>query len=281
MAESSELKEKKAAQKAAEKEIKEAKKRAKQAKKEAAAAAAADDEETLGSKIMVGFLAIIIIAVWLAILAILVKMDVGGFGSTVLYPVLKDVPVLCEILPETEEYAEEDSAYAYATVEAAVARIKELEQELADVKATVNDNDALLADLEAQAAELQTYKDNEAAFEALKESFYQEVVFGDDAVDIENYKTYYESIDAANAEEIYKQVIEQLEYDEEVEDYAATYSKMKASAAAAIMDELVEDGNTALAGKILWAMSTQSRADIMAAMTTEYAAAITELMEPD
>ncbi len=278
MADEDTLKAKKEAQKAAEKEAKEAKKRAKAAKKETAIAA--EEEDTLLGKVLVGFLAVIIIAVWLAILALLVKMDVGGFGSTVLYPVLKDVPVLNQILPETEEYADEDSAYAYATVEEAVARIKELEQELADVKATVNDNDALLADLEAQAAELQTYKDNEAAFEALKESFYQEVVFGDDAVDIENYKTYYESIDAANAEEIYKQVIEQLETEEEVEEYAATYSKMKASAAADIMDELVSNGNTALAGKILWAMSTQSRADIMANMTTEYAAAITELMEP-
>ncbi len=278
MADDANLKNKKAAQKAAVNDLKAAKKRAKTAKKEAAEAAGED--ESLGGKILVGILALIIIAIWLGILALLVKMDVGGFGSTVLYPVLKDVPILCEILPETNTYADEDSAYAYLTVEDAVERIKELEQELADVKATVNDNDALLADLEAQAEELQAYKDAEAEFEALKEKFYEEVVFSDDAVDIENYKTYYESIDSANAEAIYKQVIEQLEYDEEITEYANTYANMKPAAAAAIMDELVEEGNTALAGKILWAMTTQSRADILNKMDTTYAAAVTELMEP-
>ncbi len=278
MADDANLKNKKAAQKAAVNDLKAAKKRAKTAKKEAAEAAGED--ESLGGKILVGILALIIIAIWLGILALLVKMDVGGFGSTVLYPVLKDVPILCEILPETNTYADEDSAYAYLTVEDAVERIKELEQELADVKATVNDNAALLADLEAQAEELQAYKDAEAEFEALKEKFYEEVVFSDDAVDIENYKTYYESIDSANAEAIYKQVIEQLEYDEEITEYANTYANMKPAAAAAIMDELVEEGNTALAGKILWAMTTQSRADILNKMDTTYAAAVTELMEP-
>lgn len=44
---------------------------------------------------------ILIIAIWLGIFAVFVKADVGGFGSTVLAPALKDVPVLSKILPDS------------------------------------------------------------------------------------------------------------------------------------------------------------------------------------
>ena len=60
---------------------------------------------------------------------------------------------------------------------------------------------------------------------AEKEKYYEEVVFSDQAPDIQQYKTYYESIDPENAEVLYKQVVEQITYDSQVEDYAKTYSK--------------------------------------------------------
>jgi flagellar motility protein MotE (MotC chaperone) len=214
----------------------------------------------------------------LLILGLLIKMDVGGFGSTVLYPVLKDVPVVNKILPESEDYAQVDEAYAYDSVEDAVERIKELEQQLADAKTSSDDSNAYIAELEAQAAELKTYKENEAAFEEEKEKFYNEVVFSDEAPDISSYKEYYESIDPENAEAIYKQVVQQEQEDEEITEYAATYSNMKASQAAAIFNTMGD--NLPLVGKILWSMDAQSRANILGAMDTDIAAAVTKLMEP-
>ena len=55
-----------------------------------------DDLETEegGKKKGKGTTAIIaafIVVIWIAIFALLVKLDVGGFGSSVLYPVLKDL----------------------------------------------------------------------------------------------------------------------------------------------------------------------------------------------
>lgn len=157
-------------------------------------------------------------------------------------------------------------------------RIKELEKELADVKASKDDSDAHVADLEAQSQELQNYKENEAAFEEEKEKFYQEVVFSDNAPDISAYKEYYESIEPEKAEEIYKQVVEQLQEDEQIKSYASTYSSMKAKQAAAIFDTMTDD--LPLVGKILWAMDAQSRGDILGAMNADTAAAVTKLMEP-
>jgi len=270
--------------KAAKKAAKEAKKAEKKAKKEAKknGEAVEDDEESLGigGHIIMAVVVLLIILIWLVIFAFLVKMDVGGFGSTVLFPVLKDVPYVNRILPGIEEYIpEEPDEYSqYATVEDAVARIKELEVEVEELKATDNQNSDYIAELEAAAAELAEYKANEAAFEETKEKFYEEVVFSDEAPDINEYKTYYESIDPENAEAIYKQVVSQLEIDEEIADYVKVYSSMKAKNAAAIFDTMTDDFD--LVCEILSGMDASTRADILAAMDTENAAIITKMMEP-
>ena len=99
--------------KAAKAAAKEAKKREKEEKKKAAEENGEEEEETVVGKLLIVGVAIIIVAIWLLILGLLIKMDVGGFGSTVLYPVLKDVPVVNKILPSTQEYAEEDSSGTY------------------------------------------------------------------------------------------------------------------------------------------------------------------------
>ncbi|MCR5581147.1 MAG: hypothetical protein K6F66_06120 [Pseudobutyrivibrio sp.] len=227
-----------------------------------------------------GFVVLLIIVIWLVIFAFLVKMDVGGFGSTVLFPVLKDVPYVNQILPGIEEYipSEDDEYAAYTTVEQAVERIKELEVEIEELKTTGTQNSDYIAELEAASAELAEYKANEAAFEEEKEKFYEEVVFSDDAPDIEEYKTYYESIAPENAEAIYKQVVSQLQTDEEIEDYVKAYSSMKAKNAAAIFDSMTD--NLDLVCQILSGMDASTRADILAAMDESNAAIVTEMMEP-
>lgn len=264
--------EKKAAKQAA----KEAKKKEKELKKQNAEGE--EEEETAGGKVLIAVVAVLIVLIWLLILGLLIKMDVGGFGSTVLYPVLKDVPVVNKVLPDVAGYAEEDEAYNYNSVEDAVKRIKQLEKELADAKSAQKDSDAHMADLETQAAELKAYKDSEAAFEQKKQKFYEEVVFSDKAPDINAYKEYYESIEPTNAEAIYKQVIEQLQADKRVQEFADTYSNMKPADAAAILNTMKND--LPLVGKILWAMDAKSRASILGAMDTDIAAAVTKLMQP-
>lgn len=237
-------------------------------------------EETLGSKIMVFFVTIIIFLIWIAIIILLVKLDVGGFGSNVLAPVIRDVPYLNKILPDsaTEEASTEDSRYAYTNLDDAIERIKELELELAEAQSSADSNADYVAELEQKAAELEEYKQNEATFEAEKEKWYEEVVFSDSAPDISNYKEYYESIDAANAEVLYKQVVEQTQTDSEMEDYVKTFSNMKPKEAAAIFDTMTDD--LQLVADILMNLDTQSRADILGKMDSETAAKVTEIMEP-
>ena len=222
-----------------------------------------------------------IIVIWIAILAVLIHFDVGGFGSTVMQPILKDVPYVNKILPKTEEEetkTKEDSKYPYKTVDEAVAYIKELEKELADAKESNSENDAYVADLEAQAAQWKEYKDNEQKFEEEKAKFYKEVVFSDQAPDINEYKKYYESIDPQNAENLYKQVVEQQEKDDDMSDYVKAYSQMKPKQAAAIFDTMTD--NLKLVAQILDGMDADSRAAILGKMTSDTAAKVTEIMKP-
>ena len=78
------------------KEKNEEKKRKKEAKKKAKELA--DEEARITEDDSGGFpvfiTTVVIILVWVAILCALVKLDVGGFGSGVLAPVLKNVPII-------------------------------------------------------------------------------------------------------------------------------------------------------------------------------------------
>lgn len=264
---------------------KRAKKKADKAEKKRGKKGGTDDldfegESASGGKIVSFFVTLIIIFIWIAIVALLIKMDVGGFGSEVLGPVIKNVPYVNQILPEKvfEEESTEDDKYVYETLEQAISRIKELEIELAEAQLAAEGDAGYIADLEEKAEELERMKLDEANFEELRKNWYEEVVFADEAPDIENYKEYYESIAPANAEALYKQVVEQSIHDEEVEEYVNTYASMKPKEAAAIFNTMTDD--LKLVAKILMSMDAQSRADILGKMNSGTAAKVTEIMEP-
>ncbi len=264
-----------------------AKKKEEKAKKKAEKKAAKqenemeEESETGGGKLVVALATIVIIAIWLGILALLVRLDVGGFGSTVLYPILKDVKYVNRILPEVKPEEGEDANpdYPYKTMDEAVARIQQLEKSLAKAKKKNSNDSATIEDLQAQIRRLKKYQQNEAAFEEEKQAFYEEVVFADEAPDISEYQKYYEMIDPDNAEILYKEVIEQQQYDDNLDEYVATYSSMKPAAAAALFDTMTD--NLKLVARILDNMGSEDRANILAAMNPETAAKLTEMLEPE
>ena len=86
-------------------------------------------------------------------------------------------------------------------------------------------------------------------------------------------------MDFATAEALYKQVVVQMEESKEVQEFASTYSAMEPKRAAAIFNEMTD--NLELVAKILNAMKTDARGDILGAMDTEVAARLTKIMDPD
>jgi len=239
-----------------------------------------DEDEKKGGKIPGILIATFIIAIWLVIFGLLIKMDVGGFGSTVLRPLLKNVPIINQILPAaSDQEVAVESGTKYKNLTEALARIKELEQELNTYENSSTNSADKIAELTAEVSRLKTFEDSQANFEALKKKFDDEVVFNAKAPDITQYKTWYESIDSANAATIYQQVLEKINYTQQVKDWAEAYSKMEPKNAAAILQEMTGDMN--LVSAILLNMKTPQRALILAQMDTVFAAKITKIMYPE
>lgn len=233
------------------------------------------EQESGGSKAVTALIAIIIILIWLAVFAFLIKLDVGGIGSNVLYPVLKDVPVVNKILPEaSEEQQASEGNYKYNTLKSANDRINELERRLESQTGTTTANSDYIAELEAEVKKLQKYKDDQDAFEKRVAEFDEKVVFTDNAPDVSEYKKYYEAIQPQNAEKIYKQVLDELRYTEQAEALAARYSAMEPAKAAQILSEMSEELD--LVCDILENMKESNAAEILQEMDTAYAAQLTK-----
>lgn len=259
---------------------KEAKKRA----KEIAAREEDLDEENSGPVILT---TLIIIVVWVGIICALIKLDIGGFGSQVLAPVLKNVPVVNKILPDettgnikSEESTEKVVDLAgYTALEDAVSDIRDLEDELIDYQEELNAKNERILALEEEIKRLETFEDMQVEFERIKTEFYNEVVYAENGPGVEEYQKYYEAMDPATAEVLYKQVVAQVEESKEVQDYAQAYSEMKPKEAAGIFEAMT--GDLDLAARILGEMEPDARGKILGVMDAEVAAKITKIMEPD
>ena len=153
---------------------KEAKKRAKEISEQEAKLS--EDEEAGG--VSVALVTIVIVIIWLAILCLLIKLDVGGFGSGVLAPVLKDVPVINKILPEDSVVTTDDEeAYGgYTSLREAVDYIRELELELERVQSASNTDSEEIESLRAEIVRLQTFEDSQVEFDKARREFYEEVL---------------------------------------------------------------------------------------------------------
>ena len=272
--------------------LKEEKKKLKKEKKEQRKAAKAkarelaDQEEELmdgegsgnGSVFLVTF---IIVLIWIAILCLVVKLDFGGFGSNVLTPILKDVPVVNMILPEeaVNSTDEEESYGGYTSLREAVDYITELELELERAQSASNSDSEEMDQLRAEIERLQTFEDAQVDFDRIRTEFYNEVVYAENGPGAEEYQKYYETMDPTTAEYLYKQVVQQLEEDKEAKEYAQTYVDMKPKQAAAIFEAMTDDLD--LVARILSQMSTSDRGNILGAMDSEIAAKITRMMDPE
>ncbi len=256
---------------------KEAKRRAKEiAKREDELS---EDEE--GGGFSTFLITVFIVLLWLTVVCVIVKMDVGGFGSSVLAPVLKDVPVVNKILPGTSimETTNGESYGGYTSLRDAVDQIASLEKQLEQVQNESKEKDTELNTLKAEVLRLQPFEEKQVEFQRIRTEFYEEVIYEEKGPGAEEYRKYYEEMDPSTAEYLYKQVVAQTEEDQKMQDYASTYAQMKPKAAAAAFEKMENDMK--LVAKILNAMNAESRAAIMNNMTPEFAAKLTKIMDPE
>lgn len=265
------------------KEKKEQKSRKKEAKKRAKELAEEEARimEDEGGGISVFITTLIIILVWIAILCALIKLDVGGFGSGVLAPILKNVPVVNKILPDSVSEGDEDEVdiSGYTSIRDAVREIDALQAEVTRLSDDNERKDEQIAVQSEEIQRLKTFEDKQVEFERIKTEFYNEVVYAENGPGADEYAKYYETMDPATAEMLYKQVVVEEQKNKEIENYAQAYSEMKAKDAAAIFENMTD--NLELVAKILWEMEPDKRGAILGVMKEEVAAKLTKIMEPD
>ena len=170
--------------KALKKEQKEAQKEAKARAKEIAKREdeLLDGEDDAGG-LSIAMVTIIIIVIWIAILALLIKLDVGGLGSTVMRPLIKDVPVLNAILPAESSLGsnltttEEDPYMGFSSLEEAVAYIRQLEREMAEMKNSSGNDTARVEALEAEIDRLKTFEKAQVDFQRIRKHVFYIIVY--------------------------------------------------------------------------------------------------------
>ena len=237
----------------------------------------------------------LIILIWLAIMALLIKLDVGGFGSDILAPLIKDVPGLNLILPDSargvtqpaqqaeliSDYSSEGSSGGINTLEDAKAYIGSLEKVLGEEMSQNSTYAATIERLEAEVTRLAPFEKQQKEFYEERAAFYNSIVYGEGSPDPSAFASYYEMIDPDTAAELYKK-IKQDELDEAaIQAFAKTYSGMKAKQCAKIFDEMVSENQIELVARILAQMTIENRADVLAAMEKPNAAKLTQLLEPN
>lgn len=237
-------------------------------------------DEEKDNKLLSAIIVFLIILIWLGIFVVLIKLDVGGFGSEVLAPVLRDVPGINKILPEASE-GELAEELPYKSIAEAAEYIKELEQELASYQSADNTKDTQIADLQTEVERLRQFEQRQKEFEEEKAKYYEEVVFGDKAIDPEYYKTYYESIAPENAELLYKRAIANYVQSEQLKELAKYYSSMDPAKAAQIFVEMT--GDLDIVVSLLKSMNANQSGEILSALSdldAVLAAKLTKLLMP-
>ena len=224
---------------------------------------------------------ILIVALWLAVICVIIKLDIGGFGSSVLTPVLKDVPVINKILPGTSltETNNPENYGGYTNLKDAVEYIRKLELELEQAQISLKGKEEELNKLKAEVIRLQEFEQKQVEFQRIRTEFYEEVIYAEKGPGAEEYRKYYEEMDPTTAEYIYKQVIIQLQETKEIQDYASAYSQMKPKQAAGIFEEMTD--NLELVARILKTMNAEARGSILGVMDPEVAARLTKIMDPE
>lgn len=235
-----------------------------------------NENKKLGSKLFTVIIVFVIILVWLAIFGFIIKLDIGGLGTS-LRPALKNIPVLNLVLPEVsdEQLAYEEN-YPYANMTEAINQIKALELQIDSLSSRNKEYETLIADLKAEVERLKVFEENQLVFEERVKEFDKNVVFNSNAPDIEEYKAYYEEINPTTAEEIYRLVLESLQYDEAIEEKAKILKTMKPSQAAAVLEEMTAD--VGWAAKVLLSMKPDESAAILNKMDQLYAAKLFKKM---
>lgn len=238
----------------------------------------ADNEE--GKKGKLGIMFLLSFLVIFGALILLIKLDVGGLGTKILGPSLKDVPVVNLILPEmpTEELdSGEVFDYNFETIDEAVERLKATEILLKEKEKEAEKLNETLSQNKAEIERLKVFEAEQLQFEQDKAEFDRLVA---EQADPETFMEYVERMYPESALEIYENIVAEKQVNEEIASVANMYQEMKPKNAAAILEETV-NRDIDMAAEILLQLDPSQAGAILAAMDSTIADKVSRYMYPE
>lgn len=233
------------------------------------------EELNAKDKMLTIILTILFIIILLGAFLIFVKIDVGGFGSKVMYPVFKNVPGINKILPDVkDEILVKENNYPFDNIKEAVDELKVLQDKYDKLKKDYDDISNEVEDKNDEIARLQEFEKKQQNFDSEVADFNKKIVYTDNAPDIEEYIAYYEKLDPENAKKLYKQAIAQTSESEKVAELSNTYAKMEPQKAAQALEAMKND--MPLVCDILTSMGQKNRAKILDQMNVAFTAKVTQ-----
>ena len=249
-------------------EIQPKKKRAK-SKKEKTLSERDGVSESSGKGPIIAFIFVLFLLIGFLI-GILV-FNLFGLRDNQLRGVLEKVPVVNNMLPPR---VAQEPVLQMTSEEllAEIAALKAANEELATEEARLNAlNETYLKEIGV----LKEFERNQLQFKKDKEAFDNEVGL----TNPERYEVYYKQISPENAENIYREVVGINNESKEFKSFVSTYENMDETSAARIFDQTVRT-DLDLVVSILQNISSEHRAAIVAAMTTNAAEQVTRRMAP-
>ncbi len=214
-----------------------------------------DDDGSTGKKrgcLIMFIISSIIIITLVAILG----FNAGGIRDKYLRSTLEKIPIVKNLLPPLKEPEIE-------------------ENKISPEEETINSLTSEIEKLNEEIKRLKEFEANQLQFKAQKEEFDRMIALND----AKAYATFFEGIEPENAEKLYKEAVQKVELDKEFKNYISTFENMKKDAASKILEELVTT-DTDLVVTILKNLSGTKRSEILSAMDSKNAAAISKLLYP-
>lgn len=214
---------------------------------------------------------ILLVLVLLLISVALVKNNVAGLAEGPLYDVLSKIPYVNGLIVDQNAVAEEENKKREELLmenDANTARIAELELQ---VETLTKEND----DLNLEIERLSPLEDEYLAFREEKLAFDTEIANGDKV----EYSEYYTSIYPENADEIYRQIIGDIENEETVTRYISRFEALDSGSCAVILEELIYT-DLDLVVEVIDSMTVEKSAEVLENMDPVNSSTILKRLNP-
>jgi len=223
----------------------------------------------------VGLIVLLSIIALILIFVALVAFNVFGLRDNMLYPVLRNVPLVGNMIP--------DATYSAADNEDFAANFAELEAERYDLAAENALLEAQLENLTVMIEQIERENTRLAEFAAMHDDFLtdRERFYRDTAMENPDaFLNFFETMHPALADELFRTLIQEQIDEERWRNYLASWSNMHHAQVAMVVESMLTT-DMRLIVDVMMALPEPFRGNILNSMAPESAAAVLRQAEPN